>query len=312
VSGTRCDDGNACTKSDSCQDGVCTGGSNCDDDNACTRDFCGPERCAHASTCQPNDVRCSYAERAGHGYWLCPGPVGFDAAHAECGRIGAKLATINDEREQAALWALGMRDTWIGYRSQLADPDAADAGFAWVDGTSDYQAWADADLDAGTAERCAFLSASEQGAWQSRPCEDAFSGFACEIELYAAPEASCSYQRRGAHGYFSCETQRTWIEAAQRCTDSDAYLVEPDNAEEHAFVLTLLEPDARYAIGVTDTQREGRFVTTRQGGLGFSAWAAQQPSAQSAELDYAVLTAAGVWQTVGSAERSYYICEQER
>lgn len=311
-SGSACDDGNACTTQDQCQDGVCIGRSECDDGNACTQDFCGMDGCAHASTCQPDDVTCSYAERYGHGYWLCPSPVTFDAALAECKRIGAKLVTVNDAREQEALWQLGMRDTWIGYRALAADPDQADAGFGWVEGTSDFRAWADEDLDAGTAERCAFLSAAEQGAWQSRACDDAFSGFACELEQYAAPEASCRYERRGAHGYFSCESQRTWIEAKQRCQDNAGYLVEPDSAEEHAFVLTLLKPDARYAIGVSDAASERQFVTTRGGRLSFAAWDAQQPSAQTAEHDYVVLTSSGAWQTVGSAERSYYICEQDR
>jgi hypothetical protein len=307
-----CDDDNACTTADHCRDGVCIGSFECDDGNACSLDFCGPDRCAHASTCQPDDLSCSYAERSGHGYWLCPGPVSFDAAQAECTRIGAALVTINDAREHEALWQLGMRDTWIGYRARSADPDEADAGFAWVDGDSDYRAWADEDLDAGVAERCVFLSAAEQGAWQSRACDDAFSGFACELEEYAAPEASCGYQRRGGHGYFSCESLRTWLEAEQRCRDSGSYLVEPDTAEEHAFVLTLLKPNARYAIGVSDAQREGQFSTARGGQLSFSAWDSQQPSAQSAELDYGVLTSSGAWQSVGSAERSYYICEQER
>ncbi|HTU57728.1 MAG TPA: C-type lectin domain-containing protein, partial [Polyangiales bacterium] len=292
-SGEACDDDNACTTDDRCQDGVCAGASNCDDDNACTGDFCGSGSCAHASTCQPDDVGCSYAQRLGHGYWLCPGPVTFDAAQAECRRIGAKIATINDEAEQAALWQLGMRDTWIGYRARAAVPEDADAGFAWVEGQSDFEAWADEDLDAGVAERCAFLSATEEGAWQSRACDDAFSGFACELEQYAAPEASCRYERRGAHGYFSCESERTWSEAQQRCVEIGGYLVEPDSSEEHAFVLGLLKPDARYAIGVTDAQSEGQFVTARGGRISFSAWDAQEPSAQSAELDYAVLTASG-------------------
>lgn len=312
VSGGQCDDGNSCTTGDRCDKGACSGRSECDDGNACTQDFCGPERCAHAGTCQPADKTCNYAERSGHGYWLCPGPATFDAARKECKRIGAQLVTINDAREQQALWQLGMRDSWIAYRSTAKDPDAADAGFAWVEGMSDFEAWADSDLDAGSAERCAFQAAAEQGAWQARACDDAFSGFACEIEEYAVPETTCRYQRRGSHGYFSCESERTWIEAQQRCVDSGAYLVEPDNAEEHAFILTLLKADARYAIGVTDAQHEGQFVTTRGGRLGFSAWAPAEPSSASAELDYALLQASGTWQSVGAAQRAYYICEQDR
>lgn len=151
-------------------------GSVCSEDDA----GCESEGCAHASGCPPAELHCSYAERLGHGYWLCPGPVSFDAAREQCQRIGAKLATINDAAEQQALWELGMRDTWIGFRRAHADD--VDAGFTWVDGSSDFEAWADDELDAGAAERCAFLSSAEQGAWQSRACDDAFAGFACELE----------------------------------------------------------------------------------------------------------------------------------
>ena len=40
--GTSCDDGNACTQTDTCQSGVCVGSFFCDDSNACTVDSCNP------------------------------------------------------------------------------------------------------------------------------------------------------------------------------------------------------------------------------------------------------------------------------
>ena len=46
--------------------------------------------------------------------------------------------------------------------------------------------------------------------------------------------------------------------------------------------------------------------------MSFSAWDKAEPSSASAELDYAVLQASGTWQTVGSSQRTYYICEQDR
>ncbi len=49
--GKPCDDGNACTVNDTCQDGACKSGEprNCDDFNVCTQDSCSPETglCAH-------------------------------------------------------------------------------------------------------------------------------------------------------------------------------------------------------------------------------------------------------------------------
>jgi hypothetical protein len=312
--GEACDDANSCTQGDHCERGACTGRAACDDDDSCTSDFCAPGECAHRSACQPEDAACSYGQHAGHGYWLCPGPVSFDAARAECKRIGAKLVTIDDASEQAALWQLGMRDAWIGFRAQTSEDDA-DAGFTWVDGDSDFEAWAEDDLDAGTPDRCVFQSEAERGAWQSRACDDAFAGFACEVEAYAAPEPDCSYQRRGTHGYYHCKSLATWREAEQRCKASGAYLVELDNAEEQAFVLGQIASDAPHtAIGVSDADREGEFVTTRGGRLTFSAWRddqTPQPDASNTDSDYGVLAPDGTWQTVSSDPRGYYICEQE-
>jgi hypothetical protein len=56
--GKPCDDGNGCTLSDTCQEGVCVGGpaANCNDGNPCTDDACVPaEGCLHA----PNAVPCN-------------------------------------------------------------------------------------------------------------------------------------------------------------------------------------------------------------------------------------------------------------
>ncbi len=56
--GKPCSDGNACTLSDSCGDGKCTGGpaANCNDGNPCTDDSCDPvEGCLH----KPNSNPCN-------------------------------------------------------------------------------------------------------------------------------------------------------------------------------------------------------------------------------------------------------------
>jgi hypothetical protein len=46
-----CDDGDSCTITDMCVDGICAGleDNSCDDDNLCTADFCGPDGCDHSS-----------------------------------------------------------------------------------------------------------------------------------------------------------------------------------------------------------------------------------------------------------------------
>jgi len=57
--GTPCDDGNACTVSDTCQLGTgCTGAPrNCDDANCCTVDSCEPSSgCAHVPNTEPPTI----------------------------------------------------------------------------------------------------------------------------------------------------------------------------------------------------------------------------------------------------------------
>ncbi len=51
LSGTECNDGNACTVNDSCQNGQCVGEeTSCDDENPCTSDWCSPETgCEHSN-----------------------------------------------------------------------------------------------------------------------------------------------------------------------------------------------------------------------------------------------------------------------
>ena len=58
LTGTTCDDGNACTTGDTCQSGACTAGGpeSCDDSNGCTDDACDDEfGCVHTN----NTASCS-------------------------------------------------------------------------------------------------------------------------------------------------------------------------------------------------------------------------------------------------------------
>jgi hypothetical protein len=58
--GTACNDGNACTRTDTCQAGTCTPGTplSCDDNNPCTTDTCDAVKgCQH--TAVPNGTACN-------------------------------------------------------------------------------------------------------------------------------------------------------------------------------------------------------------------------------------------------------------
>ena len=69
--GSRCDDGNACTRRDTCQAGICTGDHPVD----CHEDH------RHGGVCDPTTGRCSYTSNAGHGKAEC---VALDGCSKVC------------------------------------------------------------------------------------------------------------------------------------------------------------------------------------------------------------------------------------
>lgn len=78
--GTPCDDGNACTQNDTCQNGACVGTPvNCDDGNPCTTDSCNPATgCVHTprtGTCNDGN-NCTFNDACQNGVCVgMPSPV---------------------------------------------------------------------------------------------------------------------------------------------------------------------------------------------------------------------------------------------
>jgi hypothetical protein len=93
--GTICDDGNACTTTDQCLQGFCTGGppKNCDDDNVCTNDICNPgapssdTACVHSPNTNPCDdgLFCNGADVCAGG--TCTHAGSPCEGGAECNRV---------------------------------------------------------------------------------------------------------------------------------------------------------------------------------------------------------------------------------
>ena len=308
--GTSCDDGNVCTMNDRCYRGFCLGAPrSCDDGQDCTSDFCTAGSCTHASSCNPSDGECSYGLFGDHGYWLCPAAVSFEQARQECDRIGAHLVTINSKEEQSYLWQRGMRDTWIGYRGV---PASAGSGFEWLAGDSQFADWASGEPDAG-ADSCAYLSASHGGAWESHACDDAFGGFACELDQYAPPDANCKYLRGYEQGYYLCKGPRTWWEARAHCELVHGSLAEIAGELEQGYVATFLEIGTRYAIGLNDRTPNQEFTWVSGAPLSWSAWDDMQPAERKGGTRYVVMDGnTGKWSTVGSSEPTGFVCEQKR
>lgn len=304
--GASCDDDNACTTGDRCYRGLCFGSPrDCDDGEDCTSDFCTAGSCTHASSCDPDADACSYGTRDDHGYWMCPSELSFDDAQAQCSRIGSHLVTINDAGEQSYLWRRGMRDTWIGYRAHSG------ARFKWLSGDSQYDDWVSGEPDAGM-DRCAYLSAAHGGAWDSHGCEDDSSGFACEIDQYAPPDAGCKYLRGLGEGYFICRGPRLWADAQRACKNIGAELAEISGALEQGFLAFSLESGTRYAIGLHDRAQAGQFAWDSGEPLRYTAWDDMQPAPVSRGASYVVMDGySGAWSTASGMDAVGYVCEQQ-
>ena len=78
-----CDDGNACTTSDTCDDGECSGGPppDCDDQNVCTNDTCDWQTgCAHQHNTEPCDDEtvCTQTDQCEEGKCIGSNPLSCD------------------------------------------------------------------------------------------------------------------------------------------------------------------------------------------------------------------------------------------
>ncbi|MDY0061122.1 MAG: hypothetical protein RBU45_15045 [Myxococcota bacterium] len=124
--GTPCDDGNACTTQDACQQGRCAGVErSCDDGDPCTSEACHPVdgclRVASAAPCDDGDA-CTVGDvcRAG----VCQGSELPGCGEAECGD-GVCAA-----EESCAACPEDCSPLGMGTCGEACDPVAADPGCA--------------------------------------------------------------------------------------------------------------------------------------------------------------------------------------
>lgn len=143
---------------------------------------------------------CSHFTRAPSDYWICPEPLDFEAAAADCARRGATLAAIGSEEEDefVAASADGVvnDDAWLGgtrddaYVWRWTDntvfwrggPDGAAEGGAftmWLPGEPN-----DSSTVTNEPERCLALKYNQTD-WNDRACSLRLP-YACE-QLSAAP-----------------------------------------------------------------------------------------------------------------------------
>ena len=101
TNGYPCNDGNACTIGDSCQDLVCNSGDkkSCDDGNVCTDDFCDTVAgCLHDDNFSPCPGGVNYGCKGGE--CLCQAECGGkecggDGCNGSCGTCGEGLDCLN-------------------------------------------------------------------------------------------------------------------------------------------------------------------------------------------------------------------------
>ena len=128
--GTACDDGNACTQTDTCQGGVCVGSNPviCPPaPNACqTPGTCNPATGAcSAPTPKPNRTSCSGGNICCNGS-CCAGCCDRDGA------CGACLAFVTSTLQQGNLGGLSGADALCTTRAQAANPPLPGIYMAWL------------------------------------------------------------------------------------------------------------------------------------------------------------------------------------
>lgn len=111
---------------------------------------------------------CEVAWYGGHAYQLCDFELGWGGAASHCEEGGYDLVTIDDQAENAWLWArienAGFSRWWIGLHDRQHEGQ-----YQWRDGSQvSFETWRESEPD-GHDENCTELDA-DNGAWGDRAC----------------------------------------------------------------------------------------------------------------------------------------------
>lgn len=100
-----------------CDDGQCAANTTCD----------GSGTCGTPAQCGVPDAHCSFALRAGVGYWFCSDWRSFSAARQKCQAVGLDLAAIESAGEDAFIGTKTTVHTYVSGSDQ-----ASEGAWSWL------------------------------------------------------------------------------------------------------------------------------------------------------------------------------------
>ncbi len=310
--GEECDDGNpantdGCTACHwaRCGDGVVRGGvEECDDGNTRDGDGCS----SSCLTCRAGDASFVW-DKNGHCYSRHDRPLTWQAARAECGRIGADLVKYVGNYESSAVRATLLvahpTETWIGLSADAAGT------FTWVAGEPliSLTAWAGGE-PAVARGRCVFQTVRPQLVpatvdsgirWSTADCAGA-RGFVCERTDWTIRPAD-------NHAYWFGSHPVTWDAARAVCAARGSHLVTIESADEQSFVAA--QSAVELWIGATDRRAEGRFEWMTGEPFAFQHFAPGEPDDARGTDDCALAGSDEVWHDRPCNQLHSFLCEIE-
>ncbi len=284
-----------------CGNGQLDRGEECDDGNRIDTDGCT----GSCLQCTGGDAAFGWSEN-GHCYRRFDKPASWAEARAACADVRGDLATFTAIYEVRAVVDPLLRESaspiWIGLQG-----DERTNNFSWVTGEPlVITAWAPGEPKpagtcvqqfAGKAQRLTGLGI----AWMTSPCQGSAS-FLCETVPWTV--------RQGAgHAYKVFTVPLAWPAARDACLRNAGHLATLADAEEEAFVSTLV--GTRVWIGACDADKEGTFAWVTNEAFSFRRFGPKEPDDHDGTDDCVALGPDPVWHDRTCGEANAYVCEIE-
>lgn len=118
----------------------------------------------------------------------------------------------------------------------------------------------------------------------------------------------------GGHFYMVSNDKIQWVDAKEKCEELGGHLVVMSSAEENSFVKGILDKEGKSyytAIGYSDEEEEGKWVTVNGEEVTFTGWNGGEPNNGHwmGEQDHAYMNENGTWDDGFYDNAQYYVCE---
>jgi hypothetical protein len=244
----------------------------------------------------------------GHIYAVYDTAVWYHDSRRIAKNFGGHLATITSAEENAVIAELIQSGSQSAYL--LGGSDEAQEGvWRWETGEAwDYTNWAESQPDNWNDFEHG-LEMGKSGVWNDVQLENYTTrGIVVEIEP-AAPAAETVF---GSNSYQLFDVYMNWTEAHTYCEALGGHLAYVTDAQEQAFLESLITNGTSGAYWLGGLRRENGFEWFDHSALTYTNWGESQPDNwQSAENYMELVKATGKWNDNRNAGARGFICEFE-